>query len=250
MQLRDYQQHAQQLADAGGRLVVLTADSEPVLRQVMAKEGFTHSFVHTNPETWAGWGLQNERRAEIPYPATFIVGPDGALVYREVHIRHSIRAHVPDVIERIEAWRAAPDQIADGGLEPVPEQAAHAADEPDWDHPLSISASLQPSLLLVELEIGPGFHVYGANETLSRPLALHIDQLPERVPPIPPGHEKQLGEALGSAWVLEGSVVLEVPLPTDAPSELSGALDYQVCTDTTCTAPTSARWEARLVDDR
>ncbi len=246
--MRDYDAHAQQLVDAGGRLVVLTSDSEAVLREVIAEQGFGATFVHATPETWAGWGLQNEKRVELPYPTTFIVAPDGTLVYREIHVNHTIRAHVSTVVERVAAWSSSGEIPAPSAPEPEA-QADHPAD-PDWDKAVHIAAFQSAGQLTIQLEVGPGFHVYGANETISRPLAVSVDQLPELEVPIPTGEEKELSEAMGAAWVLEGTVQLSVDLPADAPAELSGVLDYQVCTEGTCTAPTSTAWEAGVEDDR
>jgi hypothetical protein len=246
--LRDYQAHAQPLEQAGGLLAVLTNDSPEILREVMAEQGFTHRFVHVTPETWAGWGLQNDKQAQLPYPTTFVVAPDGTLVFREIHVNHTRRAHVEEVVARVAAWAQDPAVAA------PPDDHEQRPDEddayPDWDNAVRIAAEQLPGQLVVHIEVGPGFHVYGANETLSRPLAASVDQLPELVVPIPTGAEKDLGEALGTAWVLEGSVALEVALPADAPVTLSGVLDYQVCTDSACTAPTSTTWRSGLADER
>ena len=243
--MRDYDSHAQQLTDAGGRLVVLTHDSEQVLRTVIEAQGFGATFVHVEPETWSGWGLQKKRRAELPYPTTLIVAPDGTLIFREIHTNHLERAAVSEVVERVAAWSqqhpAAPTAEPEQPEEP---------NEPDWDNAVAVSAFLAPGQLIIQLQVGPGFHVYGSNETISRPLAVAVDQLPELEVPIPTGDEKVLSPAMGSAWVLEGTVQLEATLPAGAPDSLSGELDYQVCTDTTCTAPTSASWTAALEDDR
>lgn len=246
-QLRDYQAHAQQLKEAGGHLVVLTNDSPEVLREVVAKEGFTHSFVHATPETWAGWGLQNDKRAEIPYPTTFIVAPDGTLVFREIHVNHTRRAHVDDVVARVAAWSGGDSVTAAEPAEAVEDAPAAG---PDWDNAVHISAEQLPGQFVIRIEVGPGFHVYGANETISRPLVATVDQLPELAVPIPEGDEKTLSEVMGTAWVLEGTVLLEAELPVDAPASLTGTLDYQVCTDSACTAPTSTTWQAELADER
>jgi hypothetical protein len=240
--LRDYQAHADELEQAGGTLVVLTSDSEEVLREVIPKQGFEHRFVHATPETWANWGLQNEKRVELPYPTTFIVAPDGTLVFREIHKNHMKRAHVEDVVQRVDAWSTGqPTPTPD----PVPEEPEEPA-APDWDNAVSFGAVHTGGSLEIRIDVGPGFHVYGANETISRPLAVSIDQLPELEMVIPPGTEKTLGEALGTAWVLEGQITLMASLPDGAPSSLSGVLDYQVCTDSSCTAPTSATWQAMV----
>ncbi len=242
--MRDYDTHAQQLEAAGGRLVVLTHDSEAVLREAIAKKGLSATFVHVEPEAWERLGLQNPRRADLPYPATFIVAPDGTLVFREVHVKHTVRAHVPGVIERVAAWSQSVGLAPEAPAEPEHEPAVL-----DWDDAVRIHAELSDRLT-IRLEVAEGFHVYGANETISRPLAVTVDQLPELEVPIPAGEEKVLSEALGAAWVLAGSVLLEAPLPADAPASLSGTLAYQVCTDATCTAPTSVDWKAGMTEER
>jgi hypothetical protein len=246
--LRDYQAHAAELARAGGTLVVLTSDSEEVLRKVISKQGFEHRFVHATPELWAGWGLENEKRADLPYPTTFIVAPDGTLVFRETHKNHTKRAEVPQVVQRVAAWSAG--QPAADPLPQPEEPEAEVPAAPDWDNAVRFAAVHTGAALEIRLQVGLGFHVYGANETISRPLAVSVDQLPGLEVVIPTGEEKTLGEALGTAWVLEGDITLAVPLPPDAPQSLSGQLDYQVCTDSSCTAPTSAPWQAALEDDR
>ncbi len=249
--MRDYQAHSEEIEAAGGTLVVLTNDSPEVLAEVKDKEGFDHSFVHATAETWASWGLQHDKRAELPYPTTFVVAPDGTLVYREIHVNHMKRAHVDDIVARVAAWSAGAFEAAPEPVEPEPETQEHVEPEaPDWDNAVHTAAWLEEGRLVVELQVGEGFHVYGANETISRPLVVAIEQLPDLVMPIPTGEEKELGEALGTAWVLEGQVQLSVELPPDAPAELSGTLDYQVCTNSACTAPTYVEWTAGVEDER
>ncbi len=238
------------LEAAGGRLVVLTSDSEPVLREAIAEHGFGATFVRAEPELWAAWGLANEKRGEIPYPTTFIIAPDGTLVYREIHVNHMKRAHVPAMIERVAAWSQPGSAVATPAPEPEPEPEPAEPAAPDWANAVQLAAFVEAAELVIQLEVGPGFHVYGANETISRPLAATVDQLPELQIPIPSGHEKVLSDALGAAWVLDGTVQLRAPLPADAPAALTGTLDYQVCTASTCTAPTSAPWQAAVEDDR
>ncbi len=247
--MREYDAHAQALADAGGTLVVLTADTPEVLREVIAKEGFGARFVSVDKSFWAQWGLRNKLSRKLPHPTTFVVAPDGQLVFREIHVNYTDRASIPSVIDLVAQHRAS-------GAIPLPEpepEEAEEADEPalpDWDRAVSFTTIQDPGRLTLLLDVAEGFHVYGANETISRPLAARVADYPELEVPIPTGEEKTLSEALGSAWVLEGNVALSVTLPAEAPPALSGELDYQVCTDTACTAPTTVPWTSTLADDR
>ncbi len=250
--MRDYEARAHELQSAGGRLVVLTADSEPALRQAISERGFSSTFVMVDPEFWRGWGLFNESSESLPHPTTMIVAPDGTLVYRETHTNYTRRASVERVIQWVESTGCeapAEDLLAEipAGVpadlfaEPEPEPTEQPA-EPDWEHAYSFEVSRQATRLLIEISVAPGFHLYGAREEISRPLVATIDQLPELQIPIPAGERKVLSEHLGAAWVLEGELTLQAPLPADAPSPLSGQLEVQVCTDTTCTAPSSVGW--------
>ncbi len=248
--MREYDAHAQALTDAGGTLVVLTSDTPELLHQAIAEHGFGARFVSVEKQLWTDWGLDNKHRSKVPYPTTIVVAPDGRVIFREVHLDRKERTSIPTVVDIVAQHRASgalPAEVLNPVGEPdEPEEPA----PPDWDNAVALSALQLPGQLTLQLDVGHGFHVYGANETISRPLAGRIDQYPELEVPIPTGEEKTLSEAMGSAWVLEGQVLLQTPLPADAPNILSGELDYQVCTDTSCTAPTSVPWNSELSDDR
>lgn len=236
--MREYDAAAEALRDAGGTLVVLTADSVAVLREAIAKQGFGQRFVSVDKAFWSEWGLRNRLSRKLPHPTTLVVAPDSRVVYREIHVNYTQRASVPDIVDLIRTHGEVRPAVRD--VPPPPREAA-----PDWDRAVALDASIADGVLALALDVAPGFHVYGAREEVSRPLAVFVDQLPDLVVPIPDGRQRTLSEALGAAWVLEHRVELRADLPPDAPRPLTGVLDYQICTDAMCAPPASLPWEAR-----
>jgi hypothetical protein len=235
--LREYDAAAEALRDADATVVVLTADKVDVLREAIAKQGFGQHFVSVDKSFWAQWGLRNRLSRKLPHPTTLVVAPDGRVVYREIHVNYTQRASVQTVVDLVRTHPVTP--LAPPHVPPPPTR------EPDWNHAISVQARFEGEALLVIADVAPGFHVYGAMEDISRPLAVFVDQLPDLAVPIPDGERRTLSEALGPAWVLEGRVSLRAGLPPDAPDHLSGVLDYQVCTDAMCAPPESATWAAQ-----
>lgn len=235
--MREYDAAAEALRDADATVVILTTDPLAVLRQAIAEQGFGATFVLVDKSFWMKWGLHNRLSRRMPHPTTLVVAPDGRVVFREIHVNYTQRSSVSATIDLVRAHPVAP--VAAAQVPPPPRKAG----EPDWDHAIAVRARTEGGMLVIEADVAPGFHVYGAREDISRPLAVFVDQLPEIVVPIPDGEQRALSEALGPAWVLEGAITLRALLPEGAPGHLSGVLDYQVCTDTMCTAPTSAGWE-------
>jgi len=240
--LREYDLRSVELEAVGASLVVLTADSEPVLREAIAEHGFGARFVVTDKSFWKSWGLYNRMSRKLPHPTTLVVAPDGTVIFREIHVNYTKRAPIPDLIALVAQHKQGAEPAAVAVAQKEPEPAPKDSGLPDWERALNLQVRQDPQRLELELQVAAGFHVYGANETTSRPLAVSVDQLPKLQVPIPAGTEKDLGEAMGTVWVLEGEVLLGAELPADAPTALSGALEYQVCTDELCAAPTSTTW--------
>jgi hypothetical protein len=218
----------------------LTHDSPDVLRRVVALKGLGVPFAHVTPDLWAELGLANSARENLPHPTTLVVAPDGDVVFRETHVDYKQRTDPLLVLERIEDHRQGRASSSDERPTSDTEST-----EPDWDHALTVSVARTPDEIVLILELSPGFHAYGALEPTSRPLRVTVDQAPEVQVPIPDGIRTELGEGLGTSWVLHGRVELPIPplgLPADFP--VSGTLDYQLCTDRICSPPASVSWVA------
>lgn len=218
---------------------MLTADEPELLRRVIPKKELRGTFVPVEPELWARWGLTNPRREGVPYPSTIVVAPDGTIVLRETHVNYKVRARPELVLARIAEHRAS-GRIASIG------QAARPAPGPvdvelDWDGALTVSAVARPGGLDLTLRIADGFHVYGTREENARPIGLRLDGHPGLPVSLPEGQRKDLGDALGEAWVLTGTQVLRLDL-AELPPTAAGELDVQLCTDSACSRPRTLRW--------
>ena len=234
--MRDLAEHAADFAAAGARVLVLTTEDADTVRAAVDKRTLNAEFALVTPALWAQFGLANPKRSELPYPATLVVAPDGALLYREVHVNFRKRSNVAEVARFITDWRA--------GLAPEAPEAAPARGPaaPDWGSALSWTATRTATGVALALEMAPGFHVYGTREEISRPLALIVDGHPDAVVTVPEGAQKSVGGGVTS-WVLEQRVVVSAAVE-GATGPLSGTLNYQLCTDSLCAAPTSAAWIA------
>lgn len=231
---------------------MLTADEEPVLRDAIEEKGFQSPFALVEPDLWARWGLENPRRPEVPHPSTVVVAPDGQVIYRESHRNHTVRADPEQVVAIIQLHRTSGEvDAAPSSPEAGPEaegshmgdDAAAPAGELDWDSAVSVRAASTDAGAIIRVSVAPGFHVYGARETVSRPLRVEVDGVEEAEVTVPDGEHTDL-TGLGEAWVLAGEIALEVAVPDATGRPLTGVLYYQVCTDDTCTAPTSTNWRA------
>ena len=218
------------------RLLVLTTDPADVLTDAIAENGYTMDFARVEPAQWEAYGLQNTRRPELPWPATFVIAPDGELIYREVHKRMFIRSDDDDVLDFINSWMSDHSYTQPAPEEPPP----MSVELPSWSDAMTFSASASEDELKLTLNIAPGYHAYGVKEEIGRPLRVEVNELPDLVVEIPDGADHEL--STGHAWVLEGAVELNAPLPE--PGQYTGTLHYQLCTETSCDRPTSVEWSA------
>lgn len=220
-------------------LVVLTTDTEEVLSRVLPAKGLglPHlRYVSVEPELWTAWGLANSRRPMLPHPTTVVVAPDGTIVDRETHTDYKLRASPQRVLDRIAAHRGGAPTAPSGGVED---------DEPpiDWAGAVSLEVRRTAGGVAIELVVKPGFHVYGAAEQSARPLAVTVHDRPGAQVQVPPGRPVSLGEALGDAHVLDGTILLDVAVPSaGADDPLTGDLAIQICTETACSPPGSRSW--------
>lgn len=228
--MREWDGLADQVAAAGAVLYVLSADSPAALAAQASEHGLQSPLVSVSPALWAHWGIQNADRPKLPHPTTLVVAGDGRVLEVESHVDYKRRTDPAGVLARLGAGPEAPPAPA-----PTPPSA-----EPDWDHAAVLSAERSPGGARLSLVMAPGFHAYGTSETVGRPLEVRVMGQPDGVVAIPPGHLKTLAGGLGQAWVLDGTVVLEVPGAAD--QALAGELDLQLCTETSCSRPTTWAW--------
>lgn len=114
---------------------------------------------------------------------------------------------------------------------------------PDWEKAVDLSAARTADGARLTFEVKDGFHVYGARETTSRPLRVEVEGHPDVAAAVPDGEPKQVAGVPDPAWVLVGTVGIDVPVP-GAEGSLGGTLNYQVCTNTLCSMPTARPWTA------
>lgn len=137
---------------------------------------------------------------------------------------------------------AAAPQAPVEALAPVAAQEPPEAQAPDFEAALGLTAVRTADGATLELLIQPGFHLYGARETIGMPPVVEVDDHSELQVDLPEGERKEL-EGLGEAWVLTGEQALLVPLPL-AQGPLQGVLVYQACTESLCSMPITRAWSA------
>lgn len=228
--MRAWDERAEQVAAANARVVVLTPDSPAVARASAQKHGLQTPLHPVDPDVWAGWGLANPKKSKLPHPSTIVVGADGRVIQRITNENYRKRADVDAVLAAIQSGQPAADAPAGPG----------PTAGPDWAGAVHLEALGSNDGPLLRLEIKPGFHVYGAAETVARPLAVRVAGVPGATAAIPSGTRKVLGGGLGEAWVIKGSVDLAIRDAGSGP--WSGELDLQICTDNACSPPGVRAW--------
>lgn len=229
-------------------LFTVSYDSIAILRDFAAAHGIGYPLLSdTGSHVMRGLGLINERvqedhaaygiaanprHANLPYPGVFVLDRDGVVVqkrffesYRERDTGSGLIAQVLGIFSE----PAAPAVATDGAVV----RARAWLDSPTY-------AFFQRLALTVELDIAPGFHVYGetAQDGLT-PLAVRIDPID--------------GLEVGAAhWpradVHEGRLRGTVPLtftaaPGDGDHTLGVTVHFQACDDSSCLVPASVRLE-------
>lgn len=125
---------------------------------------------------------------------------------------------------------------------------------PDWESSvafdlLSSQAAVRPGdrfEVALVATIDPGYHLYGPEE--KKPSRTEVSPGGEAVSfgdaSFPPSTQREL-EGLGTYYLYEGKVAIRIPttVEKDAPVgeeiPISVKVNYQVCTDFACSAPTS-----------
>lgn len=132
---------------------------------------------------------------------------------------------------------------------------------PDWQRAVEFQlvASQEPLRpgdkleLAVLAEIEPGYHLYGPEERKPSRTVVHFesDELRASDPQFPPVIRRDLA-GLGEFDLYEGRVAIRIPATVleAAANSLDIAIkvhiNYQVCTDSACSAPTSKELSLRV----
>ncbi len=206
--------------------MVLSGDAADALPGFVAKRGFEDLAIgHGSPETWDHFGVKNPKRERLPHPTTLVVAPDGTVLFKEIHENFRGRSDPGRALAAIAKWKAGEAVTTELSATPTPPST-------DWDTALKATLVREGDTLSLVLEVASGFHVYGSKEQTSLPIYLGLAQRGPKAK-VPEG-EKKLWEG-GESWVLEGRQVLTVPAPAADPVE--GMVGWQLCTDSTCSAP-------------
>lgn len=130
---------------------------------------------------------------------------------------------------------------------------AQGIELPDWDNSVKFQlvASQEPIrpgddfeiALIVDIE--KGYHLYGPEEQAPSRTEIVVagKQVQSGEPAFPPVVKREL-EGLGTYDLYEGRIAIKVPLTLDPTADvaehaLTATVNYQVCTDFACSAPTS-----------
>ncbi|MEN0063434.1 MAG: redoxin domain-containing protein [Myxococcota bacterium] len=215
-QMRAWQEAMPQVHAMGARLVVLSPDEPELLKRMVAKRGLSDVMVvPATPELFERLDIPMDRnRPELPQPTTLVLDPAAGERVRISDANFRTRADPTATLETLTQGRAS-----------------KTTPSPDWDGAATLALVRDGDVLALEAVLSDGFHLYGANETTSIPVALRLDDGTEAE--VPPGTRTERGGLV--SWLLEGAIRITVPAPRE--EEVSGRVSWQLCNDQSCSAP-------------
>ena len=228
--MRAWDQELEALEAANATLYVLTPDRPEPLAAAIARHDLKSPILPIDKSLWAEWGITNRSNDKLPHPSSFIIDPDGVVVYAQIFEDYRERNLPSDVVATLVSLQAG------GDAPPTEDTPSEPSQGPQWDDALQLRAEAVDGGINLHLDIREGFHVYGAKEEISRPLYVTVDGRDDIQVHIPDGEQKEF--ALGVVHVLKDEVDLRVPV--DPPA--SGTLDVQLCTDGACSPPFTMSW--------
>ncbi len=242
-------------------LAAISYDSVEILRSFAERRKITFPLLSDHDSSIIKrFGIQNEvdyplgdRAHGVPYPGTFVTDADGLVRSKLFETKYTDR-------------RTAGSFLVLAGATP-----AEAAGESRTDtFTLRTSASNaaaapgQRLTLVLDFEMKPGMHAYAPGVSGYRPLRVRLDPQPlltAHDPVFPPSKTFVFAPLKETVPVFEGrfrvlqdvtlaggrelSEALKAPEPQ---LELTGSLEYQVCSDERCYPPASLplRWTIKL----
>ena len=221
------------------RPYAISYDSVETLKDFADRHNITYPLLSdTESRVIEAFGILNtlvprdHRWFGVPFPGTYMVDEKGVVFDRSFYADHGVRDSVARMLARSFA-------IQDGrGTVQVVETTAVKASA--WLSADTVRRG-QVHTLTVDLEIKPGFHVYGRPIPSGYiPTTLRVDPLDEVQPGqaiyAAPQTKSVLGEKVS---VYSGSVSVTMPVQSRRRDTfvLDVHLDYQACDDSECLLP-------------
>jgi hypothetical protein len=231
--VREWDAQLGNLDAANAVLLVLTPDRPEPLAKAIEKHDLKSTLIPIDKSLWAEWGITNLDEDKLPYPSTFVVGPDGLVVFAETNENYKERTPPERVLAALTAINSGGDALLPAGAEPGVTKG------PDWDGAFQVQTSTVEGGINIHIDVRDGFHIYGAKEEISRPLWVSVDGREDVEVFIPDGERKEM--EFGVAWVITSEVDLLVPVEPPA----SGLLDVQLCTSGACSPPVTLPWSVQ-----
>jgi hypothetical protein len=134
-------------------------------------------------------------------------------------------------------------------LPPPPARPAAAVAALPFDKAVKLGFAwdAKEGAVVATLHLEPGFHAYGPGETTGKPISLEVNAEGWTVKEVrmPAAQKKDLGD-LGMSFVYTGDVeVRAVMTSATAGAPVTGKLNYQVCSETSCDRPRSATFNLK-----
>jgi peroxiredoxin len=89
-------------------VLIVTADTPAKLRLGVKKHDLEGApLFRVEPELWTAWGIANPSRPDVPVPTTWLIAPDGKVIWTTQTAVHSKRVSARRVLKRVERHRTA-----------------------------------------------------------------------------------------------------------------------------------------------
>ena len=263
MQLVELQRTVEGSADEVA-VAAISYDGIDVLSAFAGKHGITYPLLSDEgsptierlgllntqiAEERAFWGKPvEERHRGLPYPGTFILDEDGAVVEKLFERSHRIRPGGGVLLERLGIQASTATEVATGEGPAV--AVAAWVDTPEY-------FPNQVVRLFVRVAVDPDFHLYvPPNPDGFTDLSVDLGPTEgvftlEQVPP--QGHPFSVSGFDETFTVAEGEIDLIVPfyvLEDSGPVTLPITVSYQACSDTTCLPPDTVTLTVELNEIR
>ena len=238
----ELQDNLESLSNAGVQPYAISYDSQDTLAEFAEKHSITYPLLSdTNSRVVRDFGILNtlvpedHRWVGVPFPGTYMVDQDGRVFDRSFYADHGLRDSVASMLTRSFS-------ITDGVRGTVQIRETDSIKASPWLSADTVRRG-QIHTLTVDIDVKPGFHIYG------QPLPegyiatlLRTEKLDQVTcgPPIYPKPQPLLLPALGETLsVYSGSINITLPVQSRRRDAfmLNAIPDYQACTNQECLLP-------------